>query len=106
MHRMVRRLARRLENLHEPPAVARRRLNGGGQLLRREVIRARAGHEETVALHELEGKLVQLAIGGLALRNVLLALDERRWIEDHDVEALTVGMQRLQCIEGICLEGV
>ena len=65
MHRMVRRLPARLEDLHEAAAVTRGALDGGGEIVRREVIRARAGHQQPVALDQRERELVQLAICGL-----------------------------------------
>ena len=64
------------------------------QILGGQVIGAGAGHEQPVAPDHAQGELVQLAIGGLPLRDVLLALDEGRRIEDHDIETLALLLQR------------
>ena len=50
---------------------------------------------------QLQGELVQLAIGGLPLRDVLLALDEGRRIENHDIETLARSCMARQRIERV-----
>ena len=88
--------------LHEAAGMTGGRLDGGHQILGREVVRAGAGDQQPFALDEGERELIELAVGGLPLRNILLALDECRRIEHHDIEALTPLVQRLHCVEGIC----
>src|SRR6185437_14459430 len=85
----------------EAPGVAGGRLDGRHQILGGEVIGAGAGDEQTLALDEGERKLIELAIRGLPLWDVLLALDERWRVEHHDIEALTPIVQGLHRLEGI-----
>src|SRR5438309_1385025 len=97
--RMIGRLPAGLQDLHEAAGVPPRELDGTHQVLRGEVIGAGAGHQQAIAVDELEGELIELAIGGLPLRNIFLALDERRWVEDYDIEACPLGIERLESFE-------
>src|SRR5690606_5181680 len=101
MHRMIGRLPAGLEDLDEVAGVPRGRLNGGHEVLRRKVVRAGAGHEQPLAVDQREGELVELAVCGLPLRDVLFALDERRRIEHYHVEALACCRERLHGVERV-----
>src|SRR6266403_859203 len=101
MYGMVGRLAARLEDLYEAPRVPPGRLNRTDKVLRGEVIRAGARHQQPVRCEESEGELVQLAVCGLTLRDVLLALDESRRIENNHIVALTLLLQRFQGLKRI-----
>src|SRR5579859_7782032 len=60
MHRVIRRLAAGLENLHKTPGVTRGELDSTDQLFRRQMIGARTGDQETVPVDQVQGQLIQL----------------------------------------------
>src|ERR1700728_1829288 len=101
MHRVVGRLAGDFEDLHAAPAVARRCLYRGDELLDGKMIGARARHQQSLLREQRQRELIQLAVARLTLRQVFLALDERRRIEDHDIEALTPLAERLERVESV-----
>src|ERR1700756_4006269 len=80
-------------------------LDGSHEVLGGKMIGARTGHQQTIPVNQLQRELIELAIRRLSLRDVLLALDKGRWIENHDVEALPLGVQRLQGIESVLTDG-
>ena len=92
---MIGRLSAGLENLDEAARMAGRRLNRGDEIIRGKVIRAGAGDEQPVPSHQGQRELVQLALRGLTLRDILLPLDERRGIDDDDIKALPTLVERL-----------
>ncbi len=71
------------------------------QFIDRQVMRAGAGHEDRVAREELHRHLVQLAVGRKPLRQVALALDEGRRIDDDQIELLPRLAQRRERIESV-----
>src|SRR6202162_4380614 len=101
MYRVVRGLAARLQDLYKPSAVTGGGLDRVDKFLGAQVIRAGTGHEQSLIGKYLQGELVELAVRRLALRDVFLTLDERRWIQHHDVEAPALAGQLFQRIEGI-----
>ena len=76
------------------------------QVVRGQVIRARAGHQQSIAVHEAQRQLVQLAVGRLSLGYVLFALDERGRVDNHDIEALSPLLQRFQGVKSIVTRGL
>jgi hypothetical protein len=98
---MIRRLAADLDDLREAVEMTGAALDRSQQLLRLEMVGARTGHEDAVALQELDRQLIEPAIGRLALGDVLLALDEGRRVDHDDVEAALFGMQLLHHVEGV-----
>src|SRR5579863_2832276 len=101
MYRVVGGLAARLQNLHKPSTVTGGRLDRVDKLLGAQVIRAGAGHQQPLIGKHLQGELVELAVRRLAVRDIFLALDERRRVQHHDVEAPALAPQLFQRIEGI-----
>src|SRR6185369_11732314 len=81
VQRVIRRLAADFDDLREAIEMTRTALDRSQQLLRLEMVRARARHQDAVALQQRDRELVQPPIGGLALGDVLLALDEGRRID-------------------------
>ena len=69
------------------------------------MIRARARDEKTLGLEERERQLIELAVRGLPLRDILLALDERGRIEDDGIEPPARLVERAQSVEDIALQG-
>src|SRR5262249_28129644 len=59
----------------------------------------------SVRLHEAQSELVELAIGGLSLRHVFLALDEGRRVENHHIKTFTAFPERLERIECVIADG-
>src|SRR5262245_8416632 len=104
MNRMIGRLPADFDDLHEPVEVPRRALNRADETRRFEMIRTRARHEHTVALEDLHGELIESLVRRLAFRNVFLALDERGWIDDHDIEAPPVRVQLFEHVECVALD--
>ena len=104
--RVVGRLATGLENLHEPPAVAGGGLDGRDQVVCGHVVRAGTRDQQAVAFHEPQRQLIELAISGLSLRDILLALDEGRWVDNHHIKALRALLQCSQRVERIVVCGL
>src|SRR5262245_58626656 len=105
MYRMIRRLSADFNDLHEPLAVSCGTLNRGSEALRFEMPRAGARNEDAIALEHLHGEVVESLVGGFTLRNILLALDERRWIDDDHVESLLLRTESFEHVERIAAQG-
>src|SRR5690606_20068315 len=101
MNRMIRRLAADLHDLREAIESPGAALDRADQRVQAQVIRARAGDEDAVALEYLHRQLIEALIGRLPFRNVFLALDECGRIDDDHVEATALGNQGFEHIEGI-----
>src|SRR5690606_359833 len=67
----------------------------------RHVIRAGAGDQESAAFQHLHAEFVEAPIGDAAFAEILLALDEGRWIQHDHIEALALLAQAAQILEGI-----
>ena len=61
----------------------------------------RCHEQEQLTGSQLQCKLVQLAVGGGSLREILAALDESRRVDDQHVETLAGLAERGQHVEGI-----
>src|SRR6185437_8080341 len=70
MHRMIRGLPAAVENLHEAARMPGRSLDEALQLFGRQMIRARAAHQQRITLEQPHRDLVELAIRRLSARHV------------------------------------
>ena len=98
---MVRRLMAFLGDFQEPVEVATALEQDFAQHVAVQVVGAGAGHQYAVLRQHLHRHLVQALVGEGAFLGNLLALDECRRVEDDDVEALALGAQPPQHLEGI-----
>ena len=98
---MVGRLRQGLEHLHEAVEVAAAQLDPFQQGLARHVVAAGALDQDAVAFQHLHGGLGDAPVGQRTFLEILLALDERRRIEDDHVPFAPLGASGLQEIEGV-----
>ncbi len=74
------------------------------QVVLGQVHRAGGADQDAVLAQQAHGLFVETAVGGLAVLQVLLALDEGRRVGDHHVEAFVGGLQFAQGLEHVALD--
>ncbi|PNG62246.1 hypothetical protein SC81_22720, partial [Vibrio vulnificus] len=87
VHRMVGALAAALEQLDVAVEMAGAADQDVLQVVLGQVHRAGGADQDAVLAQQAHGLFVETAVGGLAVLQVLLALDEGRRVGDHHVEA-------------------
>jgi hypothetical protein len=93
MHRVVRTVSVTLQLLQATAGFVRSIECDACKAVDRKMMRTRCAHEESVFFEQSKRGFVKAEIVTLACGCILPPLDERRWIENHDVVAAPLIMQ-------------
>ena len=89
MNRVIGGLTTRRHHLRKARQVPSTFLNRIDQGVRRQMIRARAAHQQTIPRQQLHRQLIDALIRSLAFRRIFTALNEGRGVNDDAIKLLT-----------------
>src|SRR5690554_723092 len=103
MHRVVGRLMALIDDLAMTILMAHPAAHYLYQSLRRQMHGAGCRKQQAITSQQTHRLAVELAVGTLAVGNILAPLDEGRRVENYHIELLAIGLEGSQGLESIAL---